>query len=72
MQDVRGLLGFASVVGETKNIVQLFCSHEATKERHRRNLQAYRQTVAGKENHKVHQQTYRARKKIPRVIDLQS
>lgn len=49
-----------------------FCSHEATKERHRRNQQAYRQTVAGKENHKVHQKTYRARKKIPRVIDLQS
>jgi hypothetical protein len=39
------------------------CSRQATLERHRRNQKTYRMTAAGQANHKVQQQTYRARKK---------
>jgi len=40
------------------------CSKAATLERHRRNQKAYRLTLAGRENHKAQQRTYRERKKI--------
>lgn len=48
------------------------CSREATKQRHRKNQKAYRQTEAGRAHHSAQQKSYRERKKIPRVIELQT